>query len=196
MLNEMRVTSGGNISFGFCMKNCFLCLRLSCYCCKQGNQPLQNVCDSPWQRHWFYIKVGGCVLEEDKAQRQSCHPASWVKKGTLTSGTNSTLGSLLLPSWRPLLAQSCCGLWSFILFTGKLYHQLLNSQMWLSFFYFPPLNTSVRFRPFTWINFSHLQFVKGSLAPLSTEEDNWIELILLADFSCYLKRLGEEKHSQ
>lgn len=59
-----------------------------------------------------------------------------------------------------------------------------------------PLNTWVRFSPFTWINSSHLQFVKGSLAPQSTEEDNWIELILLADFSYYLKGLREEKHSQ
>lgn len=82
-------------------------------------------------------------------------------------------------------------------FCGKLYLHLffLNSEIG-SPAISSPLNTWVRFSPFTWINSSHLQFVKGSLAATSMKGDNWIELILLADFSCYLKGLWEEWHSE
>lgn len=107
---------------------------------EQESRPLQNVCDSAWQRHWFYIKVRGSILEGDKARHQSCHLASRTKE--VTRGEWNKFDAGLAPAppirGRPPL-QSCCGRSSFNPFSGKLYLQLFQQQDMVFLLLFPTL---------------------------------------------------------
>lgn len=130
------------------------------------------------------------MLGEDKAQHQSCHLTLWIKKAK--PGEWNKCNAELAPA-------SCLGGRKAVVASRAL---SLSPVNYISSFStarcptsLPTLNAWVRFSPFTCINSSHLQFVKGSLAPLSTKEDNRIELILLADFSCYLKERPKGKET-
>lgn len=130
------------------------------------------------------------MLEEDKAQHQSCHLTLWLKK--VKPGEWNKCNA-------ELACASCLGGCKAVVASQALSLSVVN---YISSFStaryptsFPTLNAWVRFGPFICINSSHLQFDKVSLAPLNMKEDNWIELILLADFSCYLKELPKWKET-
>lgn len=86
MLNDTAHLAGGRAGgislLGFAWKIAgSFALGLEATLLSRKSRPLQTVCDSPWQKHRFYIKGAGSVQEEDEAPRhQSCHLALRTKQ--------------------------------------------------------------------------------------------------------------------
>lgn len=83
---------------------------------KRARQSFRNVCDLPWQKHGFYIKVKGRMGRENMGPTSelSSHIAR-RRSQSLASGTNSAPCSLpLIQYWGLLLLQSCCDVSGFI----------------------------------------------------------------------------------
>lgn len=128
-----RTSEGG---WGGCMKNHrLLCLRF------RGNRKANHY-------KMFVIhrdKSIGSTLKAEVVYRKKTSPTSKLSSCIVNKEGKArwveqirTLDSFLLPTLGGRVLQSCCGLSSFILFSGKLYLHLFNTNTWSSSYYSLP----------------------------------------------------------
>lgn len=156
---------------------------------EEASRPLQIVCYPPWQYCWFHTECGGGAFVVDKAEHQKASSRLWDKRGKKRDDWNLMQGqanSRCHNRGRAFVA--IAGLLAELhLIQLEITSLILSWQqemLYASWRHFHTLNTWVRSSPFTCINPNIFNLLKALWHPVSTGEDNWVVLIILAHFSC------------